>query len=1631
MITLTRFSASSPTIRSVGSVHFGNPYQIPFNKMYRIGMVILLMVTLGTSIAQAQTPGGVSGAELWFRADDAASLNLSGTTVNGWTDQVHNVATAPYAPGGEPTFSSNQTNFNPAVTFDGVNDNLFNADLNTAFSGINYFNGDKAREFFIVATSLDGTGIGSVFSLGRTAGTSPNNNWRVYTVKPDYDNNEILLASMNAGQYVLGKEWSYTNDDTLPLLILSTRTDVSNNTANYDYTINNSPTTEVYDASQGLNLDAQFLYLGARQRSRITGNEDPADHYPGHISEIIGFPADLSTGGQREQVLSYLALKYGITLDQTTNFDYLASDGTVIWDATTAGVFNNNIFGIGRDNASQLHQKVSHSVNPGTILTLSTSNNFTNPNSASRPNLTNMGFEVISNNNGNNTWTTTGAPPSTRILRRKWRVQETGTMNGVNIQFDVDNPDFDVADPLSPTYFLIVDDEGDGDFSDDIPVALTNSSGSLWTTARDFADGQYFTLATMPQSTISGTVFYDEDGQGDLDASETTGLQDVDIAIYDDNTGANPGNGTFDGDEFPLGIINSTATGAFTSNPLYPGNYWLVANEGDPALNNYPANGGLTYGATTAGQVLVTIMESNITGTNFGFDAAELTLTVDQTSINEDGAPPGSANFTITQNIPTAFNTTITLATSGSATDGTDYEDAATNTALNAQVLSIAPGNTTATLQVNPLDDALVEGNETLVLDISATNATEAGGNQQQTVTIIDNEQLVTASVAVTLTPKEDSVDGTFKITLSSTLSEDLTIPYSIGGGSTASDPDDYSLFPAGSVSITAGDTQASVTIFTVSDNILEEDETIILTLGTPIPANPLPPGITVSAPAPGNTATANIIDNDGTVRVNIIASAQAAEDNVNGQFRVYINKVLQVPLLVNLAHTGTATDGIDMDNMPTSVTIPAGDQETFLDVVVHPDALAEGNETVIYTLGALIPQGSVPAGASFANGTNTTATVTISDNDIDGVSLSKTTSSVTEGGATDNYTVVLNSEPVADVTIALTPDNGEASVVPSSLTFTAANWNTPQTVTVTATDDTVADGTTNTILSHTATSTDPVYNGIAILDHNVTILDNDAMVTLFIAATSDAMEPATPGLFTISLDHALTQDLNINLILTGTATNGVDMNPMPVLASITAGNTSTTVPVNVLDDNALEGNETIAYTLGNSAASAPLPAGVTVTNSATENSATVTLVDDEGLAVEFADATYAQTESDTSITGYILVHGASITAAEYVDVILTNGTATSGTDFMAGPITINIPVSDYTTAQQLPFTITLINDVVAEADENFSLTLDHISSYTHLGDANADTQIQDQVTVTILDDDVDPTNPNTLLEATDAEGNVTGDPGSLRITLLTQNGDPVANTQVTFSVASGSAVLTNPTGTTDANGQYSTTVFDIVAETATFTAMYDADGDNVPETMITNGSPASIVFLTVDSDGDGVSDPSEDFDGTDSDDPCDYLEASQDLDLIAPSWWDQDCDNDGLTNAEEDANQDGNPNNDDCDSDGIPDFKDADSCDVQEEEVMAPSNELVDPEVPGAVLTFKNIENYPDNTVEIFNRLGHLVYSTKSYNNTDRAFHGYANASSILGGDQRLPGGTYFYVIKYNDNGTQHSDTGYLLLKK
>lgn len=99
----------------------------------------------------------------------------------------------------------------------------------------------------------------------------------------------------------------------------------------------------------------------------------------------------------------------------------------------------------------------------------------------------------------------------------------------------------------------------------------------------------------------------------------------------------------------------------------------------------------------------------------------------------------------------------------------------------------------------------------------------------------------------------------------------------------------------------------------------------------------------------------------------------------------------------------------------------------------------------------------------------------------------------VTENGAGDSYQVQLNEAPTANVSVALQTDGSQLSLSTQSLTFTPSNWQTPQSVFVSAVDDGAAEGVRIQQISHVTSSSDSRYNNRS-SNLSVRINDNDVI---------------------------------------------------------------------------------------------------------------------------------------------------------------------------------------------------------------------------------------------------------------------------------------------------------------------------------------------------------------------------------------------------------------------------------------------------------------------------------------------------------------------------------------------------------
>jgi len=228
------------------------------------------------------------------------------------------------------------------------------------------------------------------------------------------------------------------------------------------------------------------------------------------------------------------------------------------------------------------------------------------------------------------------------------------------------------------------------------------------------------------------------------------------------------------------------------------------------------------------------------------FDPVEVLPEVVLTATDDQAAesPLDTGTFQVTRDT-TAGDLTVHYTIGGTADNTDDYAT------LSGSVV-IPDGQTSATITITPVDDLDPEGAETVVLTLAADPAYVIASPSTGTVTIADDDLVVTT---VSLSAPDPDADesgadtGTFQVTRDVTAGE-LTVHYTIGG--TAANTDDYATL-SGSVVLPNGQASATIVVTPVDDSDVELDETVILTLSSD-------PWYTVGAPS---QATVTIADSD------------------------------------------------------------------------------------------------------------------------------------------------------------------------------------------------------------------------------------------------------------------------------------------------------------------------------------------------------------------------------------------------------------------------------------------------------------------------------------------------------------------------------------------------------------------------------------------------------------------------------------------------------------------------------------------------------------------------------------------------------------------------------------------------
>ncbi|MCP4851821.1 MAG: hypothetical protein GY900_08825, partial [Actinomycetia bacterium] len=201
-------------------------------------------------------------------------------------------------------------------------------------------------------------------------------------------------------------------------------------------------------------------------------------------------------------------------------------------------------------------------------------------------------------------------------------------------------------------------------------------------------------------------------------------------------------------------------------------------------------------------------------------------------------------------------------------------------------------------------------------------------------------------------------------------------------------------------------------------------------------------------------------------------------------------------------------------------------------------------------------------------------------DDDTAGISLTGTSVTVSEAGTAGSVTVVLDSQPTADVVFTVVgSDASEASVAPTTITFTTTNWNVGQDVTITGVDDVATDGPQASTVTLSPASSDSAYDAMADLVVDVTTTDDDtAGVTVSQSDGSTVVsEAGTTDVVSVVLNTQPTSDVTITVALSGSDEASSDVAELTF--TDTNWNTAQTVTVTGIDDDVDDGDEDTTMT--------------------------------------------------------------------------------------------------------------------------------------------------------------------------------------------------------------------------------------------------------------------------------------------------------------------------------------------------------------------------------------------------------------------------------------------------------------------
>ncbi|WP_289055928.1 tandem-95 repeat protein, partial [Carboxylicivirga marina] len=644
---------------------------------------------------------------------------------------------------------------------------------------------------------------------------------------------------------------------------------------------------------------------------------------------------------------------------------------------------------------------------------------------------------------------------------------------------------------------------------------------------------------------------------------------------------------------------------------------------------------------------------------------------------------------------------------------------------------------------------------ETVIITLNTqTNANaEIGSSNSATVTITDSDGNLTITDASTVNGTEGGANGSFTINTSRQFTVPTTITVTTSSNS-ALIVDDFTI---STITLDANTSDVVVPLTIINDNLAEGDETVTITLDG-ISGNP-----NAHIAASNTSTTLSITDND--IPDLVITGGPFTVDEGTSNHTFNIGLAVQ-PL--TFVEVDISCINPDIVFSPSSITFTNADwaeKQISFSAGQDSDLLSEADDITINV-------DNVNSDDAF-DGLTATIGLTVRDDDAAGLETTGGPFEIDEGSSGNSFSVGLAAQPASNVVVDIRSDNSDISFTPTSITFTNTNWSA-QSISFSAAEDVDLIDEMNPIVIevNNATSDDAFDNQSAII--NLTVNDNDA-AELSISGTVNAEEDATSGEFTINASQATLGATEITLSISGSATMGSDFETVNPTITMPDGSNSITIPINLINDNLVEGLENITIEM-----TAVNNTKTIISSSA--NSASIDISDNDIADIMVAPTTFSVTEGTSDHTFEIALSAQPISdvvidlTSNNDDVILSTNTLTF-TNLNYGNQTVS-----FNTLEDVDLT---------DESANISIAVNNTASNSLFYDLNT------QVTVDIIDNDTQPTFNSSPITVTNEDAvytyniSVTDADGDIPVITLITPSDPASTWMTLSDNGDGTAVLT------------------------------------------------------------------------------------------------------------------------------------------------------------------------------------------------------------------------------------------------